>query len=77
MLPEPLQSGGIGRERSSDIGFILPLSHCSGFCTLPQCQPQCAQQNRLTGAGFTGDNRHALREIELHMLDQGKLMDRQ
>ena len=77
MLSEPFQSGRIHSKRGSHVGFIVALSYGTCFRPLAQGQAQCPQQDGLTGAGFTGDNCHALRKIEFHMLDEGKLMNRQ
>lgn len=68
---------GSHRENAGDLGSLATVPYQLAVGTSPQQQAQRIDQDRFSGAGFTGQRSEASREVERQLLDDGEVADRQ
>ncbi len=64
-------------EPGAYFSAFLSMTHAGGIGPVSQQQTQRIQQDRLAGAGFPGKRAHARAEIDLQVINDGKVADLQ
>gem|GEM_PF-6297270 len=70
------QFGIVGRDEHSRRHRLFgPATHQTGIAACAQRQTQRIQNNRLTRAGFTGQNRQPLLDLKVQSIDENHITD--